>query len=310
MNIFLAGASGLVGSAFARAAARRGHRVIGVVGTTAVPIDGVAVQHALDLTNEKAMTSAVLDAFPHAIVNCAAVSVPEQCDANPALAQALNVALPCRLAQLAHHLSARFVHLSSEQVFDGARTEPYSAGDTPSPINLYGRQKLESERAVHAAAPEFAVTLRGPLLMGNSITGRRSNHERLFADWAAGRMPTLFTDEFRQPCSAENLAEVMLELCERNDVCGVYHWAGHEVISRHALGLRIRDHFKLSEHQAPIASVRRTDVPDVARKRQPYLALNIAPLTAKLKTRPQTIAEQLEELHVPAPTRAWYFGQS
>jgi dTDP-4-dehydrorhamnose reductase len=307
MTIFLAGASGLVGSAFARAAARRGHRVIGTVSSVRGEIEGLARQLAIDLTNEAATTAAVLDVFPSAIVNCAAVSVPEQCEANPALAQAMNVALPATLARLAHHLSARFVHLSSEQVFDGTQTSPYSAGDPVSCINLYGRQKLESERLVQAAAGEFSATIRAPLLMGNSAAGQRSNHERLLADWAAGRTPRLFVDEFRQTCTAENLAEVILELCERRDIRGVFHWAGAELISRHALGLRIRDHFKLTEKQAPITSVARADAPEVARKRQPCLALNIAPLAGKLKTRPQTIADQLEELHVPAPVREWYF---
>lgn len=308
MTIFLAGASGLVGSAFARAAARRGHRVVGIVSSFGGEIEGLVEKRTVDLSNAMATTAAVLDAFPQAIVNCAAVSAPEQCDANPALAQALNVTLPMTLARLAHHVSARLVHVSSEQVFDGTRAAPYSAADPVSPINLYGRQKLESERAVHAAAAAFAVTIRAPLLMGNSASGRRSTHERLLADWAAGRTPTLFTDEFRQTCTAENLAEVILELGERDDLQGVFHWAGAELISRHALGVRIREHFRLSEKDAPIAPVTRAELPDVARKRQARLPLDIAPLAGKLKTRPQTIAEQLAELHVPEPVRAWYFS--
>ncbi len=308
MKIFLAGASGLVGSAFARAAARRGHRVTGIVGSFAGAIEGLAARHTLDLADPGATTAAVLDLFPDAIVNCAAVSVPEECDRQPALAQALNVTLPVTLARLAHHVSGRFVHLSSEQVFDGTRREPYGPRDAVAPLNLYGRQKLESERGVHAAAPEFAVTLRAPLLMGNSAAGRRSNHERLLAEWAAGRTPKLFTDEFRQPCTAENLAEVMLELCERNDVTGVHHWAGADLLSRHEMGRRIRAHFKLGEAQAPLAEGRRTDNPEVARRRQACLALDVSTLAGRLKTRPQTFAQQLEELHVPPPVRAWYFG--
>lgn len=308
MNILLAGASGLVGSAFARAAARRGHRVTGVVGSFAGEIEGLARTLRLDLTDEIATTAAVLEAFPEAIVNCAAISVPEQCEANPAQAQAMNVTLPATLARLAHHVSARFAHLSSEQVFDGLSATPYSAEDPVRPINLYARQKIESERAVHAAAPDFAVTLRVPLLTGNSAAGQRSLHERLLADWAAGKTPRLFVDEFRQPCSAENLAEVLVEICERNDLRGIFHWAGTELLSRHALGVRVRQHFKLTETQAPIASVTRADVPEAAKKRQPALALEIAPLAGKLKTRPQTLAEQLEELKVPAPVRAWYLS--
>ena len=111
MNIFLTGASGLVGSVFAKAATRRGHRVTGVVGSYAGELEGVAVKRPLDLLDEAATTTAVLEAFPDAIVNCAAVSVPEQCELDPARAQAMNVALPATLARLAHHVGARFIHL-------------------------------------------------------------------------------------------------------------------------------------------------------------------------------------------------------
>jgi dTDP-4-dehydrorhamnose reductase len=191
-------------------------------------------------------------------------------------------------------------------VFDGRQGTAYAETDATCPINLYGRQKVEAEEAVNAAAADEAVTIRAPLLMGNSATGRRSTHERLFVDWEAGRTPRLFTDEFRQTCTAENLAEVMVELCERRDLRGVFHWAGTELISRYALGERVRHHFKLLEKQAPLAPVTRADVPAVAAKRQARLGIDIRALAAKLKTRPQSIADQLEELHVPEPARAWY----
>jgi dTDP-4-dehydrorhamnose reductase len=310
MKIFLTGASGLVGSVFAQAATRRGHRVVGVVGNYTGELEGVAVKQTVDLTDETATTEAVLDAFPDAIVNCAAVSVPEQCEADPVRAQAMNVVLPATLARLAHHLSARCIHISSEQVFDGTQTKPYAANDGATPINLYARQKLESEQAVRSAAPTFAITLRVPLLMGDSPGGKRSLHERLLADWAAGKTPRLYTDEFRQPCTAENLAEVLVELCERREAVGVEHWAGTELLSRHALGVKIRERFKLSETQAPIAAVTRAETPEAAKKRQPCLALDISPLAGKLKTRPQGVAEQVEGLKVPPPVREWYLQQS
>jgi dTDP-4-dehydrorhamnose reductase len=59
----------------------------------------------------------------------------------------------------------------------------------------------------------------------------------------AGR--ELYTDEYRQPCTAENLADAMLELCERNDVRGVFHWAAPSSFRWYDLGCRIRTHFKL-----------------------------------------------------------------
>lgn len=305
MKIFLTGASGLVGGAFARRAAAHGHLVVGVVGRFPGELPGVAERAAMDLTDEQAAARAVLAAAPDAIVNGAAVSEPAMCDADPARSEAMNVGLPALLARLASQLGARLVHLSSEQAFDGERNAPYTTGAAPAPINLYGRQKVASERAVLAAAPTLAAVVRAPLLMGDSPSGRRSLHERLLSDWATGRPVKLYTDEFRQPCTAANLAEAMLELVERRDLNGVFHWAGAELLSRHEAGVRIREHFKLSERVAPIAAITRAQTPEAAKQRQACLALDLAPLAGTLRTRPQTFAEQLATLQVPAPVLEW-----
>jgi len=252
------------------------------------------------------VTALALEVFPDAIVNCAAVAEPAACDADPARAQVLNVELPALLGKLAHHLSARLIHISTEQVFSGDRP-PYAVGDEPRPVNLYGRQKLESERRVHEAAPDFAATVRAPLLTGNSLGGSRSLHERLLADWAAGRAPRLYRDEIRQPCTAGNLAEVLLELCERQDLRGIFHWAGAETLSRVDLARRIRAHFKLSPEQAPITEINRADDPAAAR-RPADLALDLKPLAGVLKTPIETFDAQLDQLILPPPVRTWYFS--
>jgi dTDP-4-dehydrorhamnose reductase len=309
MKIFLTGASGLVGSAVALAASRRGHDVAGVVGAFPDQLPGLGSQRALDLTKSEAVKRCVLEYFPDVIMNCAAISEPSACDADPERSEAMNVTLPTRLAELALHLGARILHISSEQVFDGNRSLPYADNDPVSPINLYGRQKVESERSVLASAPHRAAIVRAPLLMGNSPSGRRALHERLFGEWSAGKTPRLYTDEFRQPCTAENLADVLVELAERPDVNGVFQWAGTELLSRFDLGLSIRAHFKLSETSAPLASASRSDNATVAAQRPACLPLDITPLGGRLKAQPQSIAEQLQSLRVPAPYREWYFAQ-
>lgn len=308
MHIFLTGASGLVGGAFARAARRRGHTLTTVTGASTASVPGAKRQLRLDLLDEHALTAAILECFPDAIVNCAAISEPSQCDADPIRSHQINVALPATLARLSHHVSAKLVHLSSEQVFDGTAA-PYSTGSATNPINLYGRQKLASEQAVHGSAADFAITLRAPLLTGNSPSGKRSLHERLLADWAARKTPAVFSDEIRQPCTAENLAEVMLELLERDDLRGVFHWAGAEPLSRAELARRIRDHFKLDEKSAPLRVVTRDEAPGLSANRQADLSLNLKPLAGLLKTPVESFDAQLDQLVLPPPVREWYFKQ-
>ena len=304
MRLFVLGSSGLVGGAFAELAARHGHTVTGTVTTFTGTPAGVSEKIILDLADHAAVSAAILRAAPDAIVNAAAVSEPAKCDDDPALSEKLNIALPALAARLAQQLGVRVLHLSSEQVFAGDRA-PYTVTDPVAPINTYARQKVESERLVHSIAPTFAATIRAPLLMGNSPGGKRSLHERLLGDWAAGKTPALYTDEFRQTCTAQNLASALLELAARPDITGVFHWAGAELLSRLELGLRIRTHFRLPESAAPLKATDRAANPAAAASRQANLALDLRPLSQLLETPVETIDQQLATLAVPPHLHAW-----
>lgn len=301
MKILVTGASGLVGSAFVRLAAQQGHEVVGVVGSFTGRIEGLAECLRIDLTDENAVW-ALRRVHAEAIVNCAAMSSPAACEADPERAAVLNVNVPIILAELANRVAARFVHLSSEQVYDGGRTTPYAADETPSPVNVYGRQKRQGEIAVLSAAGPLVAVLRPPLMLGNSVSGTRSLHEAMLASWSAGKPVSLFVDEFRQPCTARNLASVMLAIAGRRDIAGVFNWAGTDLVSRCELGERIRRHFGLAESAAPIVRVTRGDTP-TARTRPACLALDTAPLRALVDVPPQSLDEQLAELHLPPAPR-------
>lgn len=308
-KLLLTGASGLVGSNVATAAARRGFEVIAIVGGYAGEIPGAARVERVDVADTSAVQRLALEIFPDAIVNAAAISEVHQCEADPARSEAINVALPAMLAQVSHHLGARLIHLSSEQVFDGLHA-PYRATDAVSPPNRYARQKVESEQDVARFAPETAATVRLPLLGGNSLTGRRSLHERLFMLWAAGKRARLYRNEIRQPCSAENVAEMIVELCERRDAraCGLFHWAGAEPVSRAEMGRRVAAHFGLPAAELIEEASQLDDVRPGGQRRQPSLAMDCAPLAGLLKTRQERFDEMLERLAVPPECRAWYHG--
>lgn len=297
--ILLTGASGLVGATFARAASAAGRTVVGIAGRWPDPLPGLARQVALDLQDEPALRALVREMRPAVIVNAAAISEPAQCEAEPEKARRLNVALPAALARLAGETGARFLHLSTEQVFDGTRP-PYAVAAPRRAINLYAQHKLEAEDRVLAAAPDRAFVLRLPLLMGNSPGGRRSVHERLLMLWSAGKPARLYSDEIRQTCTADSVAEALVELCARAELVGTGHWAGAEPVSRLAIGERVRAHFGLAAAQAPIVSVARRDDPAASASRQADLSLELAPLDRLLKTRPERFDEALAKLRLPA----------
>ena len=301
MKILLTGASGLLGHAYAIAAVRRGHEVIALANTNTPVATGLTRKLQMDLSDPSALTSLILEHWPDAIVNCAAISNPASVEAEPALAEKINVALPRHLAQLSTHIGARLIHISTDMVFDGQSEEPYRSTDIPAPTNLYGQTKLMSEREVLEHNPEDPVVLRIPILMGNSPGGQRSLHEKLIAAIHAGQHPKLFCDEIRQPASAENVAEVMLELSERRDLHGLFHWAGSETLSRFEIGQRILRHFGMDP--TAIESVSQQNSSSHA-DRPSNLTFNLHPLVSKIKTQPQNFEQQLEDLTHIEPLQA------
>lgn len=302
MKILLTGASGLLGNAYAAAAIRRGHRVTAVYNQSKPIAAGIQQLLQIDLSQPEALSAACLQIWPDVIVNCAAISSPEQALANPTLAEKINVGLPRLLAQISTHIGARLIHISTDMVFDAASNAPFRSTDMPAPATLYGQTKLMAEREVLQHNQEDPVVLRIPILMGNSPSKRRSVHERLFAAIDAGLRPRIACDEIRQPTSADNVAEVLLELSERRDLHGIFHWAGAEHLSRLEMAQRILQHFGRRLDSIEAGTV--ADHSNSANNRPTELTFNLHPIVNKLKTRPASFQQQLDSLTARKPINA------
>ncbi len=291
----------MVGAACVRAFERRRHEVHAFYGSNQPNFEKTASVRSLDVTNREKVERLILDEWPDVVVNAAAISNPASVEADPQGAHAVNVAFPSQLALLTRHIGSRFIHLSTDMVFDGEQGD-YRSTATPNPRNLYGQTKLLAEREILQNNPFDPVVLRITIVNGNSPGGRRSVHEKLLDAIHQGQRPRLFTDEWRQPCSAGNVAEVALELSERRDLTGIFHWGGAEKVTRHQLGLAILRRFGLPEDT--IEPIQQTELPD-GEARPAKLTLNLKPLSDKLKTRPSSLTEQMEELTPPAHLYRW-----
>jgi len=300
MNIFCTGATGLVGYNFVKAASAAGHKILAVSNSHDLPAIANVEQIKLDLSDEAALQRAVLDMFPEMVVNCAAISSPADVDANPALAEKMNVALPEALARLAHHVGARFIHLSTDMVFDGTAA-PYKNTDIPMPCTLYGTTKMMAEKKVLKVDPRETIVLRLSHVCGNSLTGRRSLHEKLLRAWSSGAVSELRTDEIKCPLSVSRLADLLCELCERPNVSGIYHFAGLERVSRFDMARRVAEHFGLNpgEFIKPVSGGSPTD-----------LTLDISCIAARVKTRSCMFSEILDEMVLPADLESWVRSKS
>ncbi|MBI3441821.1 MAG: dTDP-4-dehydrorhamnose reductase, partial [Proteobacteria bacterium] len=87
---------------------------------------------------------------PGLIINAAAYTAVDRAESEPELAMTINGVAPGILAEEARQLSAVMVHYSTDYVFNGNKDSPYVEDDSPDPINVYGKTKLEGERAIQA----------------------------------------------------------------------------------------------------------------------------------------------------------------
>jgi len=134
-KILLTGKNGQVGGELAQLLPRLGEVV--ALG-----------RQQLDLTKPDEIRRAVQDVRPDVIVNAAAYTAVDQAEKEEALARAINADAPRIMAEEAKKIGALLVHYSTDYVFDGSRTTPYTEDDPPNPINAYGRTKLAGEQAI------------------------------------------------------------------------------------------------------------------------------------------------------------------
>jgi len=155
------------------------------------------------------------------------------------------------VAEAATACGARLVHVSSDAIFPG-RTEPYREYDAPFPITDYGVMKLEAERAVTAEC-QGAVIVRTSLLYGTRRPAKiQTDVERAIL----GQQPmTFFTDEYRCPAHAGDVAKALSWLASRREFHGILNVAGPEPVSRAQMAVNFATWMGLDPHRLKTGSV-------------------------------------------------------
>jgi dTDP-4-dehydrorhamnose reductase len=245
-RILIAGAGGFVGAHLWPRLARQ-NRVVVVSRKPLTPLPAGVVARAGDLEDER-FTDDLARGEPDAdvVVYLAGVTDAQRAQREPELAFRSNVEAPERLARALSRRCRRFVFVSTDLVFDGAGSF-YRESDVPRPLSVYGRTKLEGERAVRAVLGDRSVTARLALVYGarNRPESRESFAERMVRAAAAGNPVDLFTDEIRTPVYVEDAAESLSRLVDLDEAPGVVHLGGPERLSRFEMGMAVLAIFDL-----------------------------------------------------------------
>jgi len=305
MRILVTGASGLLGLNLALEAAKTGadprynrhpsfahpgeHQVFGVVHSHPLHTSAFTVLQG-DLSDPGAAQRILDQTQPDWVINCAALAIVDACETDPLRAQKMNIELPSKLAALVARGGARLLHVSTDAVFDGLLGD-YTENDTPNPLSVYGRSKLEGERAVADANPDAIIARVN--FYGWSQSGKRSLSEFFFYNLQAGKQILGFTDVYFCPLLVNDLAHILLKMLE-DGLSGLYHVVSSECISKYDFGVALAREFGLDESKITPTSVSEAGL---AAARSPRLTLRVDKLSKKIAAKPPGISAGLERLH-------------
>lgn len=180
----------------------------------------------MDLADPDAIRRTVRDINPGIIVNPAAYTAVDKAESDAELAMAVNGVAPGVFAEEALRLGAVLVHFSTDYVFDGCKSAPYTEDDAPNPQSVYGRTKLAGEEAIRATACKHLI-LRTSWVYG--VHG--GNFVKTILRLAKERPELrIVGDQFGAPTWARDLAQATLSALTRwqeknwdGGLGGLYH---------------------------------------------------------------------------------------
>jgi dTDP-4-dehydrorhamnose reductase len=256
-KVAVIGASGLLGRAIAAELGRQ-QRDWQLVQTTFSRPGPHSVP--LDIRDAAAVTQFIDRERPDAIVIAAAERRPDVCEHDPALARALNVEAVRTIASAAQRHGAWVLSVSTDYVFDGTQP-PYRHDAAPSPINAYGRSKLEGEQAL-VESTDLGCVLRLPLLFGPIVGWQESAVTSLVPAIVAStrgapeaKAAVMDAWAIRYPTYTPDVAVVVRQMLERHArgeaVCGTVQWSGDEPMTKHDIAQRLADALQIDADLTP-----------------------------------------------------------
>ena len=248
----------------------------------------------LDINDYPAVEVLFDHVCPDVVVNCSALSVPDYCEQHREEAYATNVAAVENLAHCCEHQGSRFIHLSTDFVFDGKSDRLYTEEDLPAPLNYYGVTKYQGEQAVAKICRSYAIA-RVVVVYGKALPGQHGNILQLVKNrLEAGQEIRVVSDQYRTPTWVADVADGVERLMNTGNT-GIYHICGAEHLSIAEIAYRVADYFGLD--RSLIRPVTTEEMKE-ATPRPRNSGLSIGKAKRELGYRPHTLEEGLKEMRL------------
>ena len=249
MKVFIAGASGLVGSNCMKHFAQQGWEVKG--SYFSFPVDNAVFYNTLEPSHPDNFDIAGFQ--PDVIVHCGALTHVDYCETHEEESYQKTVQSTLNLIAVAKQCKAKFVYISTDYVFDGV-DGPYQEDAPVNPLSVYARHKLDAEQTALKELKDTLV-LRITNVYGDEVRGKNFI-ARIVEQCMNNQKLTLKLpyDQYATPTNAWDIARAMFVLL-RDGKSGIYHICSSDFMNRVELALRVLQYFpNASYHLIPIST--------------------------------------------------------
>jgi dTDP-4-dehydrorhamnose reductase len=232
MKVLVTGANGFLGQHLCLHLADKGLDIIATGrGACRIPLQGNIVYEQAELTNKSEVENLFHRYTPDAIIHTAAMSKPDECNNNRALATKVNVDATKNLLLSFH---THFIYISTDFIFgeDG----PHSEDEVPNPLNFYGETKLMAEEAVKSSGDLYAI-VRPVFIYGKVWEGLRPT----FLHWVKNNLEErksikVVSDQLRTPTYVVDICKGIFSIIEKK-ATGSFHLAGKDILSPYEMAI-------------------------------------------------------------------------
>ena len=218
------------------------YKLCGTVHKRHLAIEGVQLVK-VDLLKIDEFETLLESYQPALIINCAGYTNVDLCEQDEQTANYINAELPSRLAEVSHSRGIKFVHISTDHLFDGQLR--FVSEDEPlSPLNIYAKSKALGEQNVLLNASDA-------LIVRSNFFGWGTSYRKSFSDFIIDRISTgervkLANDVFFTPVFIQKLISAIYDLVKL-DACGIYNVVGKQRVSKFEFGQKIAKIFDFDE---------------------------------------------------------------
>jgi dTDP-4-dehydrorhamnose reductase len=228
-----------------------------------------------DITNYDELSEKIGLFQPNVIINASAYTAVDKAEADIDSAYLINDKAVEIMAKIAKENNCRFIHVSTDFVFDGESNLAYEVGCIPNPNSVYGASKLAGELTIKKTYPENSVIVRTSWVYSTFGNNFVKTMLRLMKE---KEQLGVVADQIGCPTNAKGLAQFLWLLASKHTIDQVYHWSDAGVaswydfaVAIHELGLK----HGLLDRKIPISAILTSEYPTPA-KRPKFSLLNTA----------------------------------